>query len=225
MPRKVFTAGEVLAAADVNEFLQDQAVMSFAGTAARGSAIPSPVEGMYTHLEDTDRLQFWNGSAWKSPLGLTLVTEETIGSSVVTLSLANVFNSEYDNYLITANGGSALSTGLIGIQIPSITGYKMTFLYTNYNNSPAAIGGNSFTTIEYGGSIDAGNGISMELFVGSPNLAKATTFAANNAGNSSGYIGMMAARLSNTSAYTDINLIFSSAVTGGTVRVYGFRKA
>jgi hypothetical protein len=64
MPRKVFTAGEVLAAADVNEFLQDQAVMSFAGTAARGSAIGTATEGMLTYLNDTDTFQFWNGSDW-----------------------------------------------------------------------------------------------------------------------------------------------------------------
>jgi hypothetical protein len=65
MPRKVFTAGEVLAAADVNEFLMDQAVQSFAGTAARGSAIPSPVEGMVSYLEDSNTFQYYNGS-WTS---------------------------------------------------------------------------------------------------------------------------------------------------------------
>jgi len=66
MPRKVFTAGEVLAAADVNEFLMDQAVMTFAGTAARGSAIPTPTEGMVTFLADTDTFEFWNGTAYAS---------------------------------------------------------------------------------------------------------------------------------------------------------------
>jgi hypothetical protein len=64
MPRKVFTAGEVLAAADVNEFLQDQAVMSFAGTAARGSAIGTAVEGMVSYLEDIDSLSVNNGTDW-----------------------------------------------------------------------------------------------------------------------------------------------------------------
>jgi hypothetical protein len=70
MSRKVFTAGEVLAAADVNSFLMDQTVMSFAGTAARGSAIPSPVEGMVTYLENTNRLEVYTGSAYQGvPLG------------------------------------------------------------------------------------------------------------------------------------------------------------
>jgi hypothetical protein len=64
MPRKTFTAGEVLAAADVNEYLMDQSVMTFADSAARGSAIGTATEGMLTYLEDTDAYQSWNGSAW-----------------------------------------------------------------------------------------------------------------------------------------------------------------
>jgi hypothetical protein len=71
MSRKVFTAGEVLAAADVNSFLMDQSVMSFAGTAARGSAIPSPVEGMTAYLEDSNILSLYDGSAWKTSLATT----------------------------------------------------------------------------------------------------------------------------------------------------------
>jgi hypothetical protein len=70
MPRKVFVAGEILTAADVNTNLMDQAVMSFAGTAARGSAIPTPVEGMVTYLNDLDRLEVYT-NAWK-PVGSVL---------------------------------------------------------------------------------------------------------------------------------------------------------
>jgi hypothetical protein len=62
MPRKVFDAGEVLSATDVNSFLMNQMVMTFAGTAARGSAIPTPTEGMLTYLEDSNTFQFYNGT-------------------------------------------------------------------------------------------------------------------------------------------------------------------
>ena len=64
MPRKVFTAGEVLAASDVNTNLMNQMVMTFAGTAARGSAISSPTEGMLTYLADTDTFQYYNGTSF-----------------------------------------------------------------------------------------------------------------------------------------------------------------
>jgi hypothetical protein len=62
--RKTFTAGEVLTAADVNGYLMDQSVMVFGGTAARGSAIPSPSEGMVTYRSDDNQLEVYNGSAW-----------------------------------------------------------------------------------------------------------------------------------------------------------------
>ena len=66
MPRKVFEGFSILDAGDVNEYLMDQAVMSFAGTAARGSALPSPSDGMVSWLQDSDSLEIYDGSAWES---------------------------------------------------------------------------------------------------------------------------------------------------------------
>jgi hypothetical protein len=114
MSRKVFTAGEVLAAADVNSFLMDQTVMSFAGTAARGSAIPSPVEGMYTHLEDRDRLEFYNGSSWLASSGLNLIKKES-GTAVTAISVNNCFSALYNNYRIIFNG--TISAGAISFRL------------------------------------------------------------------------------------------------------------
>lgn len=62
MTRQVFTAGSVLTAAQLN-VVSDQTVMSFAGTASRGSAIAVPVEGMVTYLEDTNRLEYYESTA------------------------------------------------------------------------------------------------------------------------------------------------------------------
>lgn len=64
--RKVFSAGSVLSAADVQDFLQDQAVMVFAGTAARGSALGAGTvaEGMVSYLTDSNQIQHYNGSNW-----------------------------------------------------------------------------------------------------------------------------------------------------------------
>jgi hypothetical protein len=42
----------------------DQSVMVFAGTAARGSAIPSPSEGMVTYREDDDIVEVFDGSSF-----------------------------------------------------------------------------------------------------------------------------------------------------------------
>ena len=61
---KDFQAGEVLTAVDVDTYLMQQTVMVFAGTAARGSAIGTPTEGMFTYLKDTDSLEYYTGSNW-----------------------------------------------------------------------------------------------------------------------------------------------------------------
>jgi hypothetical protein len=113
MSRKVFTAGEVLAAADVNSFLMDQSVMSFAGTAARGSAIPTPVTGMTTYLEDSKDLQIYDGTSYASPFGSTLVARTTF-SGASTVSLDNVFTSRYNNYEVYI---SFLGTAIIGVSM------------------------------------------------------------------------------------------------------------
>lgn len=64
--KKSFTAGEVLTASDVNGYLMDQMVMVFGGTAARGSAIPSPSEGMVTYRTDDKVVEVFNGTDFVS---------------------------------------------------------------------------------------------------------------------------------------------------------------
>jgi hypothetical protein len=62
---KLFQNGQVLLASEVNTLMMEQQIMVFAGTAARGSAIASPSEGMFTFLKDTDTLTYYDGSDWQ----------------------------------------------------------------------------------------------------------------------------------------------------------------
>jgi hypothetical protein len=57
MPKTTFVAGNILTANQVNEFLMDQSVMVFANSAARGSAIAVPSDGMVSHLQDTNVIE------------------------------------------------------------------------------------------------------------------------------------------------------------------------
>jgi hypothetical protein len=66
MPRKEFESFTRLDASDVNTYLMDQSVMTFAGTAARGSAITTPAEGMVTYLEDSAAFEYWDSAEWTS---------------------------------------------------------------------------------------------------------------------------------------------------------------
>lgn len=53
----LFSAGAVLTAAQVQGYLQDQAVMKFASSAARTSALASPTQGMMSYLTDSN--SYW----------------------------------------------------------------------------------------------------------------------------------------------------------------------
>lgn len=59
--RKIFNSGDILLASEVQGNLQDQMIMVFDDSAARGSAIASPTEGMVTYLKDTNTIEFFDG--------------------------------------------------------------------------------------------------------------------------------------------------------------------
>jgi hypothetical protein len=61
---KTFTAASVLTAADVNDYLMEQSVMSFASNGARDVAITAPEEGMVAVLTADDLMTIRTGSAW-----------------------------------------------------------------------------------------------------------------------------------------------------------------
>ena len=61
--RRTFAPGEVLTATNVMGYLQDQAVMSFAGTAARGSGIPTPWQGATIFRQDIGAYETYYAAA------------------------------------------------------------------------------------------------------------------------------------------------------------------
>jgi len=79
--RKVFAAGEVLTAANVNGYLMDQSVMVFDDAADRTSVLGLDVaEGMLSYTKDDKTHQYYDGSSWNnvsSPGDITAVTAGT----------------------------------------------------------------------------------------------------------------------------------------------------
>lgn len=94
MPYKQFTNGSPLPASDLQNFLMDQSVMTFANATARTAALATPKEGMVTWLEDSNRLDVWSGSDWilvnDNAASVPLSTVTTAGDLIVGTGNATV---------------------------------------------------------------------------------------------------------------------------------------
>jgi hypothetical protein len=231
MSRKVFTAGEVLAAADVNSFLMDQTVMSFAGTAARGSAIPSPTLGMYTHLEDAPaRTQFWNGSAWVTPMGLTLINDTTFSSSTL-VRVNSVFSAAYDNYLIkldyktSATGGAVVNMRyLTAVDTPTATSLYDRVGLTSELGSLANYAGNNETDVLVGVSGNV-NGASSTLEVHRPFLSARTVSFGSSMRNDGAVLYSTNYTYRADTSFNGFQLTPNTGNITGTVKTYGYRNS
>jgi hypothetical protein len=182
MPRKVFTAGEVLAAADVNEFLMDQTIMSFAGTAARGSAIGTATEGMYAHLNDTDTLTYYNGSAWVNRLdaavGVLQVQQavKTDSSSTTSTTFADI-----SGLSVSITPSSATSKILVFCSVNTAhTGNNDNTVFVNLIRNSTDISLGSGATSFNVSMASVTNGIQVDsmanIFLDSPATTSAVTY-------------------------------------------------
>jgi hypothetical protein len=132
--RKTFTAGDVLTASQVQGYLQDQTIMVFAGTAARATGIPSPSEGMFAVMTDTDQLTYYTGTDW------TVVTP--------LLNPTIVDSTTYPNQIVNVNSGVsrplpyAISTGrftIAGTSVVNNGSASATFVFstaTRFTQTP-----------------------------------------------------------------------------------------
>tara|TARA_R110000868_G_scaffold125544_2_gene331714 strand:+ start:2334 stop:2867 length:534 start_codon:yes stop_codon:yes gene_type:complete len=97
--RKVFAAGEVLTAANVQGYLQDQVVQVYDDATDRSTVLGESVtEGMVSYLKDVNTVQVWNGSEWK-----VVTSDPTLTSSAAsTYTLAETDADQYLQFTNTA---------------------------------------------------------------------------------------------------------------------------
>lgn len=64
MAYKTFVNGFALNASEVNAYLMNQSVITFANATERGSTLTTPTEGMVTYTLDNNTFAYWDGAAW-----------------------------------------------------------------------------------------------------------------------------------------------------------------
>lgn len=142
--RKVWAADEVLAATDLQNYIQDQVVFVYNDATARTSGILSPTEGMVSYLKDTNLLYAFDGSSWVeiapnvgTPGTYTKVTTDAKGrvSSGTTLSAGDIptidVNSQTSGTLAAARvadlDAGKITTGTFSTdRIPNLSAAKIT---------------------------------------------------------------------------------------------------
>lgn len=236
---RTFQSGEVLTSSNVQNYLMDQSVMVFAGTAARGSAIASPETGMVSYRTDgtadskREGFEFYDGASWTrlvpatTTSGLELISSTTIGSAVSSVTVSNAFSSTYDNYRITVYGGAGSGALNIGLTLGSAaTGYYRWGTFGGYSaTSVSGLSGNnaaSWSDVVYAST----NSIHGQIELYGPNVAKNTYMnaIAPQSVTSSGPV-LQAGFLNDSTQYTAFTLTcVSGTITGGTIRVYGYKN-
>ena len=159
--------------------------------------------------------------------GLVYVTSATVGTGVSSVTVSNCFSSTYDNYRITWTGGTCSASGSGAIQLSGIT----TGVYSG------ALPFWNWATASYGAVADAANTVwrfigggstlfgSINFDLSNPNATKVKTIQSWYTRD--GYSGFYTGFCNSTSAATGFTISNTDwgNMTGGTVTVYGYRKA
>jgi hypothetical protein len=230
MPKKTFTAGEVLSASDVNTFLMDQSVMTFADSTARGSAIGTATEGMLTYLADTNVFEYWDASAYQplvpvaAQAGLTLIATESF-SAVSSHSLGNgTFSSTYKNYRLIYNFlDSTTITHTLRLRASGTDASG-----ANYNTKGLFSGTSAVTNINLAAqtawaSYSAVGRNMLILDILGPNLAQTTLATGVIYADGTGDSRQVSFDHSLTNSYDSLSLIASTGNLSGSVQIFGYK--
>lgn len=159
--------------------------------------------------------------------GLVYVTSQTIGSAVSSVAVSNCFSSTYDNYRILVTGGVGSTNVQMILQVgAAVTQYYWGFSYTLYGSGTLTTATASNTTSFQNAGYATTDRLFLQCDLFNPNLAKHTQISGNSwyyaSGNSIGYGG----ELRDTTQHTGFTISpGSGTMTGGTITVYGYRKA
>ena len=166
-----------------------------------------------------------NGWTVSQP-GLVLVKTQTVGTAVSSVTVSDAFSSTYDNYRIIYTGGnSSVDNDLKMTLGASTSGYYAGFAYVAYaSGTVTGVSNNNATSWAYIGSQrTVRNSLDVDLF--GPFLAIETGMTARYFGITAGAVGGAMGGYHNLGTSSFTITCTSGNITGGTIRVYGYRNS
>jgi len=194
---------------------------------------------MVIYETDTDKAMVWNGSSWvnlstgtaSAPStavpGLELITTQTIGTAVSSVTVSNCFSSTYDNYKITITGGTTTAEMQLNMTLGSSTAsYYSAGNYVDFSTGSAGTSnvnnGSAWGRIGYGTTSGT---LVANLDIYGPYLS-GVTYATALYSRNGNYFGTVTHLHNSTASYASFTVTTSTGtVTGGTIRVYGYRNS
>ena len=158
--------------------------------------------------------------------GLVYIKEQTIGTSVSTVTVTGAFSATYDNYrVIISNVTCSANQPGLRLQLGSTTtdyswgGFDISYAIGTLNASAS-----SATTYWYVGNFGNGTSMSSAIEIQRPFATQNTNYSAT--AGSTNWSVVQNGYLNNTTSYTAFTVFPSGGtITGGTIAVYGYRKA
>jgi hypothetical protein len=188
MAYKTFVNGFALNASEVNAYLMNQSVITFANASERTSTLSTPTEGMVTYTLDNDTFAFWNGSAWTALVSIATGTAinrpiltspqepATVTATAATgtiqfdvISQSDLFytSNASANFTLNVRGNSSTTlNSILGTNTSQTVVFRNTNGATPYYMTALSIDGTTQTVRWQGGTAPAaGNASSTDVYV------------------------------------------------------------
>ena len=206
-------------------------VLPFATSTARGTAIPSPTEGQYTYLQDTNATEYWDGSAWVAAgaaPGLVHINTTTF-TAQSSVSINNAFTSDYDDYaILLSHVGSTSAYIAFRMRAAGTDNSASLYSYSawqyRYNGTTLISWNGATQNNAYIGELKTAR-THEQLILMSPQLAL-PTFATGSGGDIGGAAFNTFGALHDVgTSYDGITFLATTGTMTGTVRIYGYKNS
>jgi len=233
----VYTAGEVLTAADLN--ITNSGIPVFASTVERDAAFGGTgektlAEGQFAYLETGNVTQYYDGATWQSvgvTPGLVCVKAETAFSAASSVTADSVFTSTYTNYRILIRFTTTAAD--LGMQfraatVDTTTNYNYQQLRANSTTVSGARSASQSSAII--GENTNGSFFSLcSIDLSGVQLAEPTSFSSVNAKTTTNYdapsVVHFTGNQSASTAFDGIKILVSTGTMTGSYTIYGYSKA